>query len=195
MYQNSPPWWDVAWSTLAFSYHRAVAIRHLSGRECHCILAGGHFNKDGTPDTVAQPKTCFPCHAKASRDLVFTRLPTLIRAEKSNGTRRRRSALDWVFVSMPNVRALTDARFAEGERVQGVLRASGKAVWTWPRVVAADAGPMQIQLGKGRGLRCSEAALRSMALRGDTAKAAWSQKSVAKMVVEEAGEEIGVAGR
>ena len=94
-----------------------------------------------------------------------------------------------------NVRALTDARFAEGERVQGVLRASGKAVWTWPRVVAADAGPMQIQLGKGRGLRCSEAALRSMALRGDTAKAAWSQKSVAKMVVEEAGEEIGVAGR
>jgi hypothetical protein len=29
-------------------------------------------------------------------------------------------------------------------------------------VVAADAAPMQIQLGKGRGLRCTEAARRSM---------------------------------
>ena len=33
----------------------------------------GHFNKDGSPGTDAQLKTCFPCHAKASRDLVFTR--------------------------------------------------------------------------------------------------------------------------
>ena len=31
------------------------------------------------------------------------------------------------------------------ERRRGVLRASGKAVWTWPSVVAVDAGPMQIQ--------------------------------------------------
>jgi Cytochrome P460 len=33
----------------------------------------GHFNKDGTRGTEAQLKTCFPCHAKASRDFVFTR--------------------------------------------------------------------------------------------------------------------------
>jgi Cytochrome P460 len=33
----------------------------------------GHFNKDGTPGTNAQLETCFPCHAKASRDFVFTR--------------------------------------------------------------------------------------------------------------------------
>jgi hypothetical protein len=33
----------------------------------------GHFNADGTPGTDAQLKTCFPCHAKASRDFVFTR--------------------------------------------------------------------------------------------------------------------------
>lgn len=33
----------------------------------------GHFNADGTPGTEAQLKTCFPCHAKASRDFVFTR--------------------------------------------------------------------------------------------------------------------------
>jgi len=32
-----------------------------------------HFNKDGTPGTDEQLKTCFPCHAMASRDLVFTR--------------------------------------------------------------------------------------------------------------------------
>jgi hypothetical protein len=31
-----------------------------------------HFNKDGTPGTEAQLKTCAPCHAKASRDSVFT---------------------------------------------------------------------------------------------------------------------------
>jgi hypothetical protein len=34
-----------------------------------------------------------------------------------------------------------------------------------------------------------------MALHTATARAAWSQKSVAKMVVEEAWKEIGVAGR
>ncbi len=31
-----------------------------------------HFNKDGTPGTDAQMKTCAPCHAKAVRDSVFT---------------------------------------------------------------------------------------------------------------------------
>ena len=33
----------------------------------------GHFNTDGTPAKEAALKTCFPCHAKASRDFVFTR--------------------------------------------------------------------------------------------------------------------------
>ena len=32
----------------------------------------GHFNKDGTLGNDALMKTCFPRHAKASRDLVFT---------------------------------------------------------------------------------------------------------------------------
>jgi hypothetical protein len=31
-----------------------------------------HFNKDGTPGGEALLKTCAPCHAKASRDFVFT---------------------------------------------------------------------------------------------------------------------------
>ena len=32
----------------------------------------GHFNSDGTVGNDALMKTCFPCHAKASRDFVFT---------------------------------------------------------------------------------------------------------------------------
>jgi hypothetical protein len=32
-----------------------------------------HFDADGKPGTEAQLKTCAPCHAKASRDAVFTR--------------------------------------------------------------------------------------------------------------------------
>jgi hypothetical protein len=33
----------------------------------------GHFNTDGKPAGDALLKTCAPCHAKASRDFVFTR--------------------------------------------------------------------------------------------------------------------------
>jgi hypothetical protein len=33
----------------------------------------GHFATDGKPGDATLLKTCFPCHAKASRDLVFTR--------------------------------------------------------------------------------------------------------------------------
>jgi hypothetical protein len=32
----------------------------------------GHFNNDGTLGNDALMKTCFPCHAKASHDFVFT---------------------------------------------------------------------------------------------------------------------------
>src|SRR5271154_843917 len=32
-----------------------------------------HFDKDGKPGAEALLKTCAPCHAKASRDFVFTR--------------------------------------------------------------------------------------------------------------------------
>ena len=32
-----------------------------------------HFDKDGKPGTEALLNTCAPCHAKASRDFVFTR--------------------------------------------------------------------------------------------------------------------------
>jgi hypothetical protein len=43
----------------------------------------------------------------------------------------------------------------------GSLGAFDKAVCMWPLVGAADAGPMQIQLGEGRVWRCAEAPPRS----------------------------------
>jgi hypothetical protein len=33
----------------------------------------GHFDKDGKPGTEASMKSCAPCHAKATRDHVFTK--------------------------------------------------------------------------------------------------------------------------
>ena len=54
-----------------------------------------------------------------------------------------------------NASALSDARFDE-EVGHGALRAFDKAVRRKPPVVAADAGPMQIQLREGAVLRCAE---------------------------------------
>jgi hypothetical protein len=51
---------------------------------------------------------------------------------------------------------------AEKQTGRGVLRASGKAVWTWAPVGATEAGPMQIQLMEGaslQSLRCAETVL------------------------------------
>jgi hypothetical protein len=45
------------------------------------------------------------------------------------------------------------------ERRRGALRAFGKAVWTWPPVVAVDAGPMQIQWREGAALSLAETVL------------------------------------
>ena len=74
------------------------------------------------------------------------------------------------------------AKWRTGEEF---LRAFGKAVWTWPSVIAADAGPMQIQLRKGVRLRCAEAVLQGAT--HDTARPeSWlGRKSIAKAVVEE----------
>jgi hypothetical protein len=59
-----------------------------------------------------------------------------------------------------NASALPHARSrVKSERRRGVLRASGKAVWTWPSVVAVDAGPMQIQLCEGAVLSRAETVL------------------------------------
>jgi hypothetical protein len=74
---------------------------------------------------------------------------------------------------------------AEKQRGREVLRASGKAVWTWPPVGATDAGPMQIQLREGVSLRCAETVL-SGATHDTVRPENWlGGKSIAQAVVEE----------
>jgi len=51
-------------------------------------------------------------------------------------------------------RSITPAGFAH--------RTFDKAVWRWPPVVAADAGPMEIQWWEERALKRAEAGPRSM---------------------------------
>ena len=64
---------------------------------------------------------------------------------------------------------------------------SGKPVWTWPSVIAVDAGPMQIQLGEGRVWRCAEAVLQCT-IRDTSCQRNWLRcKSVAKTIVVGAG--------
>jgi hypothetical protein len=46
-----------------------------------------------------------------------------------------------------------------GYRRRRVLRASGKAVWTWPPVGAVDAGPVQIQSWEGAALSHADTVL------------------------------------
>ncbi len=61
-----------------------------------------------------------------------------------------------------DVSALSEARFQEELRTSTVLRrAFDKAVRRKPPVVAADAGPMQIQLMEGAVSRCAEAVRQS----------------------------------
>ena len=77
------------------------------------------------------------------------------------------------------------------ERRRGVLRASGKAVWTWPRVVAVDAGPMQIQSCEGAVLSRAETVLQGTThdtvraeiatakkYREDCGRRSWKKRSV-----------------
>ncbi len=69
--------------------------------------------------------------------------------------------------------------------MQRVLRASGKAVWTWPSVGAVDAGPMQIQLREGVSLTRAKTGL-SGATHDTTRPENWrGGKSIAQAVVEE----------
>ena len=64
---------------------------------------------------------------------------------------------------MCNASALSDARFQEeSAQEHGALRAFDEAVRRKPPVVAADAGPMQIQLREGEVSRCAEAAQQSV---------------------------------
>jgi hypothetical protein len=75
-------------------------------------------------------------------------------AEISDGACRRLLADD--------VSALSEARFQEELRTSTMVRrAFDKAVRRKPPVVAADAGPMGIQLREGEVSRCAEAVRQS----------------------------------
>jgi hypothetical protein len=66
-------------------------------------------------------------------------------------------------VLIKNASALPDARSGCGVNVgEELLARPVKPFGGGPPVVAADAGPMQIQLWEGTVLRCAEAAPRSM---------------------------------
>ena len=98
----------------------------------------------------------------------------------------------WLTLGLYRMRVL-----AEKQAEREVLRASGKAVWTWPPVGAVDAGPMQIQLRKGVSVRCAEAVLWSATHYTAGAEDWLGRKSSAKTVVGEgarrdlAGSETG----
>ena len=88
---------------------------------------------------------------------------------------------------MPDKRCFTGCAFSlRSERWRGALRASGKAVWTWPPVVAVDAGPMQIQWWEGAALSRAETVLQGTTQDTVRAEIGLRRKSIAKTVVEEA---------
>ena len=119
---------------------------------------------------------------------------------RSHGAvRRMHSLLLWPTEWAVNVRALTDAPLGEAVEPGDGLRASGKAVWRWPSVVAAGAGAMQIQLGEGRGFRGAEAALRSMAFTVPRpelpgAKEAWRRWSLQRLERKSVWRKVGECG-
>jgi hypothetical protein len=79
--------------------------------------------------------------------------------------------------------------------VRRVRRASGKAVWTWPSVVAADAGAMQIQLEEGERSEVYRGCAAEHGPSQRQAKRWLEQESMANTVVEEAWRQICLAQR
>jgi hypothetical protein len=74
--------------------------------------------------------------------------------------------------------------------------ASGKAVWTWPPVGAADAGPMQIQWWEGAGLSRAETVLQGTTHDTVRVKVGSSEKGSQRLWSKKVEEgSIGVARR
>ena len=79
--------------------------------------------------------------------------------------------------------------------MRGVPRASGKAVWTWPSVVAADAGAMQIQLKEGERSEANRGCAGEHGPSQRQAKRWLEQESMADTVAEGIGGKICLAQR
>ena len=81
------------------------------------------------------------------------------------------------------------------ERRRGVLRASGKAVWTWPSVVAVDAGPMQIQSWEGAALSGAETVLQGTTHDTVRAEIGYGEKVSQRLWSKKVEEGIGLTAR
>ena len=78
---------------------------------------------------------------------------------------------------------------------RGVLRASGKAVWTWPPVVAVDAGPMQIQWCEGAVLSRAETVLQGTTHDTVHAEIGYGEKVSRRLWSKKLEEGIGLTAR
>jgi hypothetical protein len=81
------------------------------------------------------------------------------------------------------------------ERRRGSLRASGKAVWTWPPAVAADAGAMQIQWWEGATLRRAETVLQGATHDTVRAEIGYGEKVSQRLWSKKVEEGIGLTAR
>ena len=81
------------------------------------------------------------------------------------------------------------------ERRRGVLRASGKAVWMWPPVVAVDAGAMQIQSWEGAALSRAETVLQGTTHDTVHAEIGYGKKVSRRLWLKKLEEEIGLTAR
>ena len=81
------------------------------------------------------------------------------------------------------------------ERRRGVLRASGKAVWTWPPVVAVDAGAMQIQSWEGAALSRAETVLQGTTHDSVRAEIGYGEKVSQRLWSKKVEEGIGLTAR
>jgi hypothetical protein len=81
------------------------------------------------------------------------------------------------------------------EQGRGAACASGKAVWTWPPVVAVDAGAMQIQWWEGAALNRAETVLQGTAHHTVRAEVGYGEKGSRRRWSKKLEEEIGLTAR
>jgi len=81
------------------------------------------------------------------------------------------------------------------ERGRGTPCASGKAVWTWPLVVAVDAGPMQIQSWEGAALSRVEGVLQGTTHGTVRAEIGYREKVSRRLWSKKLEEGIGLTAR
>jgi hypothetical protein len=75
------------------------------------------------------------------------------------------------------------------------VRASGKAVWTWPPVVAVDAGAMQIQSWEGAALSHGETVLQGTTHDTVRAETGYGEKVSQRLWSKKVEEGIGLTAR